>query len=79
MQEITPQLEKLSREKEILLQFKKNESELDKMSKRIAAFDFIQKSLTKDAKLEEIGKMRATGEDLVKQIDQHKSKIEELD
>jgi hypothetical protein len=40
MQEIIPQLEKLSSEKKILLKYKSNETDLAQMAKQLVSYDF---------------------------------------
>ena len=68
--EISPQLEKLSKEKQLLLKYNKNTSDLALMQKQITAHDFHKNTLQKTGKKSEVDRLRAEGEALVRKIDQ---------
>lgn len=72
MTEISPQLEKLSREKQILLVYNKNTSDLALMQKQIVAHDFHKHTYQKQGKKSEVDRLRGEGETLVKRIDDQK-------
>jgi len=69
MQEITPQLEKLSKDKETFMKFRNNESEIALLQKQIAAYDYHRTLRAKEAKREEVDLLRKEGEQLVNVID----------
>lgn len=69
MQEISPQLEKLQKEKKLLFKYKQNESQLHTMQKQIVAYDFNKNTTQKLAKKSEVDRLRNEGEDQVKKID----------
>jgi len=78
LQEITPQLERLRKEKEVFIKYKANESEATVLWKQLVAAEFLSSSKKEKALGENVGSLRTQGEQLVTLIDSQKNEVDKF-
>ncbi|TNV87762.1 hypothetical protein FGO68_gene16265 [Halteria grandinella] len=79
LQEITPQLDRLRKDKEQYERFRANERELGTLWKQIVAFEYHNSDKVRNSKQTEVDSMKGQGEELVKLIDGQKGEIDALE